>query len=113
MAKELIPSKPTLLLLDNFDQVLEAAPLVDELLTVAPRLKILATSRAPLRLYGEQEFPVPLLELPDLKSSEPPQRLTEYEAVRLFVERTRALRPNFSYSRTHRDGMGSGRPARV
>jgi non-specific serine/threonine protein kinase len=86
----------TLLLLDNFEQVLGAAPLVGELLAAAPGLKVLATSRAPLKLYGEQEFPVPPLELPDPKGSEPPQRLSSYEAVRLFVERGRALKPDFS-----------------
>ena len=50
-----------LLVLDNFEQVLGAAPAVTELLAVAPRLKVLATSRAPLGLYGEHEFPVPPL----------------------------------------------------
>jgi predicted ATPase len=96
LLKGYVRERQMLLLLDNFEQVMEAASLVDELLSAAPRLKILATSRAPLRLYGEQEFPVPPLELPDPKSSEPPQRLTEYEAVRLFVERGRLLKPDFS-----------------
>jgi predicted ATPase/DNA-binding CsgD family transcriptional regulator len=85
-----------LLLLDNFEHVLGAVPLVGELLSAAPGLKVLATSRAPLKLHGEQEFPVHPLGLPDPEGSEPPRRLTEYESVRLFVERARALRPDFS-----------------
>jgi predicted ATPase len=84
-----------LLLLDNFEQVLEAAPAVTEMLAVAPDLKVLATSRAPLGLYGEHEFPVPPLSMPDLKSPPPLERLTQYEAVGLFVERARAVKPDF------------------
>ena len=52
-------------MLDNFEQVLAAAALVEELLKGAPQLKVLATSRAPLRVYGEREFLVPPLTLPD------------------------------------------------
>ena len=82
--------------MDNFEQVLEAAPLLEELQAAAPRLKVLATSRAALRLYGEREFPVPPLALPDPAYPPPPERLTQYEAVRLFVERARAVKPDFS-----------------
>ena len=56
---------------------------------------MLATSRIPLRLYGEQEYPVPPLELPDLVRLPPLERLTQYEAVRLFVERAKAVKPDF------------------
>ena len=84
-----------LLLLDNFEQVLGAAPAVTELLAGAAGLKVLATSRAPLGLYGEHEFPVPPLTLPDLKSPPPLESLTQYEAVGLFVERARAVKPDF------------------
>jgi predicted ATPase/Tfp pilus assembly protein PilF len=82
--------------LDNFEQILGAAPIVTGLLAVAPGLKVLATSRAPLGLYGEHVFPVPPLTMPDLKHPPPLERLTQYEAVRLFVERARAVKPDFS-----------------
>jgi predicted ATPase/class 3 adenylate cyclase len=88
--------RQTLLLLDNLEQVLEAAPIVERLLSNAPNLKILATSRIPLGLYGEYEFPVPPLSLPDPDSLPPLEYLTEYEAIRLFVDRARAVRPDFS-----------------
>src|SRR5918998_593450 len=88
--------RQTLLLLENLEQVLEAAPVVDRLLSTAAGLKILATSRTPLGLYGEYEFPPPPLSFPVPKSLPPLENLTEYEAVRLFVERARAVRPNFS-----------------
>jgi predicted ATPase len=85
-----------LLLLDNFEQVLEATSLLNGLLGAVPGLKVLVTSRTALRLYGEHEFPVPTLELPDPRRLPPPERLTQYEAVRLFVERARAVKPDFS-----------------
>src|SRR5215218_1842439 len=93
--KEYLHQRRLLLLLDNFEQVLGAAPDVTELLAVAPGLKVLATSRTPLRLYGEHVYPVPPLTLPDLKRPPPLERLTQYEAVGLFVERARALKPDF------------------
>jgi predicted ATPase/class 3 adenylate cyclase len=93
--KDYLHERSMLLLLDNFEQVLRAAPTVTELLGAAPGLKVLATSRAPLGLYGEHEFPVPPLALPDLKSPPPLERLTQYEAVGLFVERARAVKPDF------------------
>jgi predicted ATPase/class 3 adenylate cyclase/Tfp pilus assembly protein PilF len=93
--KDYLSKRRLVLVLDNFEQILGAAPAVTELLAVAPDLKVLATSRAPLGLYGEHEFPVPPLTLPDLKSPPPLERLTQYEAVGLFVERARAVRPDF------------------
>jgi class 3 adenylate cyclase len=93
--KDYLHERRMLLLLDNFEQVLEAAPAVTELLAVAPGMKVLATSRAPLGLYGEHEFPVPPLSMPDLKSPPSLERLTQYEAVGLFVERARAVKPDF------------------
>jgi predicted ATPase len=88
--------KHILLLVDNFEQVLEAAPMVTEMISSAPNLKVLATSRIPLRLYGEHEYSVPPLALPDPERPPSVERLTQYEAVRLFVERARAAKADFS-----------------
>jgi predicted ATPase/class 3 adenylate cyclase len=93
--KDYLHERRMLLLLDNFEQVLGAAPIVTELLAVASGLKVLTTSRAPLGLYGEYEFPVPPLTLPDLMRPPSLERLTQYEAVRLFVERAQAVKPDF------------------
>jgi predicted ATPase/DNA-binding CsgD family transcriptional regulator len=87
-----------LLVLDNFEHVLEAAPLVAELLAATPGLKILATSRAPLRLAAEQEFAVPPLRTPDHTAPVALERLQTYEAVRLFVERAQSVRHDFNLS---------------
>jgi predicted ATPase len=96
LLKGYLRNRQTLLVLDNFEQVLESAPLLDELLSSAPGLTILATSRTPLRLYGEHEFPVPPLSLPDPGSLPPVEHLTQYGAVRLLVERAKAVKPDFS-----------------
>jgi hypothetical protein len=93
--KDYLSERRMFLVLDNFEQLLGAAPAVTELLAGAPGLKVLATSRAPLGLYGEHEFPVSPLTLPDLKRPPPLERLTQYEAVGLFVERARAVKPDF------------------
>jgi len=82
---------PTLLLLDNFEHVLAASALVTELLSASDHLKIVVTSRAALRLYGEYEFPVPPLDLPDRKTA-PAELLAKSPAVALFLERATALR---------------------
>lgn len=84
-----------LLLLDNFEQVVAAAPVVSELLTAAPRLKVLLTSRALAGVYGEHDFLVPALPLPELNDLTHLDRLMQVETVRLFVERARAARPDF------------------
>ena len=94
--KDYLGERRLLLVLDNFEQVLGAAPAVTELLSAAPYLKVLATSRAPLGLYGEHEFPVPPLTMPDLRHPPSLERLTQYEAVGLFVERARAIKPDFA-----------------
>lgn len=94
--KDHLREKQLLLLLDNFEQLQPAAPLLPELLAEAPRLKILVTSRAILRLYGEHDYEVPPLDLPDLKRLSPPARLVQYEAVKLFVERASAARTDFA-----------------
>src|SRR5215217_6738040 len=94
--KGYLHGKELLLLLDNFEQVLGGAPLVGELLSACPKLKVLATSRSVLKVYGEQEYPVPPLELPHPGGLLPIDRLSQYEAVRLFIERAKAAKPDFS-----------------
>ena len=94
--KGYLRGKELLLVLDNFEQVLGAAPLVGELLSECPRLEVLATSRSLLRVYGEQEYPVQPLELPRPGRLPAIDRLSQYEAVRLFIERAKAARPDFS-----------------
>ena len=96
--KVYLREKELLLLLDNFERILEGVPLVGELLGACPKLKVLATSRIPLRLYGEQEYMVPPLALPDPRVLPPVKALTQYEAVRLFVERAKAVKAVFSVS---------------
>jgi predicted ATPase/class 3 adenylate cyclase len=88
--------KQLLLLLDNFEQVLPAAPLVAELLAAAPGLKLMATSRAALRLRGEKEFAVPPLSLPDPKRLPALEALSQYAAVALFIQRAVDVRPEFT-----------------
>ena len=86
--------RTALLVLDNFEQVVAGAPLVGDLLRSAPQLTVIASSRAPLRITGEQEFPVPPLSLP-APGVEDVDELMASEAVRLFVERAMAVRPDF------------------
>jgi predicted ATPase/class 3 adenylate cyclase len=88
-----------LLLLDNFEQVLTAAPVVTDLLRACAGLSVLATSRAPLQIGGEHEFPVPPLALPepvDLTRPMTAERLSQYAAVALFIERAVAVKPDFT-----------------
>jgi predicted ATPase/class 3 adenylate cyclase len=84
-----------LLLLDNVEHLLEAAPAIGDLLATVPRLKVLATSRIPLRLRAEREYPVPPLGLPRRTHLPPLEHLTQYDAVRLFIERAQAIKPDF------------------
>jgi predicted ATPase/class 3 adenylate cyclase len=81
-----------LLVLDNFEQIVAAAPAVAELLTACANLKIIATSREPLKLRFEREYPVPPLELPAGRDED----LLSYESARLFVDRIRDVRPDFA-----------------
>ncbi|HYN89685.1 MAG TPA: adenylate/guanylate cyclase domain-containing protein, partial [Ardenticatenaceae bacterium] len=97
--KSFLQDKHELLLLDNFEQVAEAAPVVAELLAAAPRLKVLVTSRMALRLRGEKEFLVPPLSLPDATQLSPVERLAHFEAIRLFVERSQDVKPDFNLDR--------------
>ena len=94
--RDYLAGKKLLLLFDNFEHLIDTAPLVADLLVAAPALKVLATSRAPLRLRAEREYPVPPFGLPPRKPLPPAEQLSQYEAVRLFVERARAVQPEFA-----------------
>lgn len=93
---EHLREKHLLLVLDNFEQVTEAAPLVRELLASCPSLKILVTSRIRLQVRGERDYPVPPLGLPDPRQRPNAIALSQYEAVRLFLERAQELSPAFA-----------------
>ncbi len=90
--------KHFLLLLDNFEQVVPAAPDLAELLIACPKVKILVTSRAALRVQGEQEFPVPPLSLPKHAHLLASANLAQYAAVDLFVQRAQAVKPGFLFT---------------
>ena len=85
-----------LLVLDNFEQVTDAAPQIAELLLRAPRISAVVTSRSPLRVYGEREYPVPPLGVPDPKHLPDLEQFSAFESVALFVERAMAVRPDFA-----------------
>ena len=109
--EEWLSGKQVLFVLDNFEQVIDAGPIIADFLRGAPGLKVLATSRAPLHVSGEQEYPVPGLptppdpsqmtaleraQLPAAVRNFDPATLTTYEAVRLFIARANAVRPGFA-----------------
>jgi predicted ATPase/DNA-binding CsgD family transcriptional regulator len=84
-----------LLVLDNFEQVVTAAPQLVDLLAACPHLKLLITSREVLRVRGEREFVVQPLALPDPKQPSNNETLLQYGAVALFLERVREVQPTF------------------
>jgi predicted ATPase/class 3 adenylate cyclase len=105
-----LAGKRVLFVLDNFEQVLDAGPIVADLLRTVPDVKVLVTSRAPLHVSGEQEYPVPGLptppdlsqltaieraQLPLADRLVDPASLATYEAVKLFIARASAVRPGF------------------
>ncbi|MGI8424453.1 MAG: ATP-binding protein [Chloroflexota bacterium] len=94
--KDFLRDKRLLLVVDNFEHVLTGARALAELLRAAPGVKALCTSRAPLRLYGEREYAVSAFALPDMEHLPPPARLVQFEAVQLFAQRARAVRPDFA-----------------
>jgi predicted ATPase len=98
--KTLLRDTHHLLVLDNFEHLIQGAPLVGELLATCPGVSVLVTSRVDLRLRGEHEFPVPPLTLPDPVSGPDDvlavEALAEFSAVRLFVDRAQAVNPGFT-----------------
>src|SRR5713226_4390644 len=93
--KEYLQGKSVLLVLDNFEQVLAAAPLVSQLLEAASGVKALLTSREPLRVQGEHEYEVPPLALPDTNQHLSVEALSLYGAISLFVDRAAAIKWDF------------------
>ncbi|MFZ6028864.1 MAG: tetratricopeptide repeat protein [Chloroflexota bacterium] len=94
--KEVLRPRRLLLLLDNFEQIAAAGPLLIDLLNTAPDLHLLVTSRISLGVYGEHEYPVSPLPLPDLKRLPPAEQLAENASISLFVARACAHAPGFS-----------------
>ena len=93
--KGFLRHRRVLVILDNFEQILPAAPQIGELLDAAPHLTIMVTSRAPLGISGEQELPVPPLGVPSVDRLPDLEALAGYDAVALFVVRARAADPSF------------------
>ena len=91
-----VAGRQLLLVLDNCEHVIDAAAMVVDLLTRGQGVNVLTTSRTPLHVYGEQEYPLSPLALPDPAHLPPLQTLNQYEAVRLFIERARAVKPDFA-----------------
>jgi predicted ATPase/class 3 adenylate cyclase len=88
--------KRLLLVLDNFERVVKAAPFVADLLTLTPDVEVLITSRTPLHAYGEREYPLSPLPLPDPDHLPSVEQLSQYDAVRLFIEQAQAVKPDFA-----------------
>src|SRR6266487_1924171 len=93
---EYLEPRDVLLVLDNAEQLVSAAPLAAQALELAPRLKLLVTSREPLRVRDEQIVPVPPLALPDPAHIPDIAHLVQVPAVALFVERAREVKPDFA-----------------
>jgi predicted ATPase/class 3 adenylate cyclase len=104
--KRYLRDRQMLLILDNFEQIVKAAPLVREMLSASPLLKVLVTSREVLHLYGEKEYAVPPLAVPpvpgtagaqgaDARQRLSVEQLMQYESVRLFIERARLVKSDF------------------
>ncbi|MEO5986151.1 MAG: adenylate/guanylate cyclase domain-containing protein [Candidatus Limnocylindria bacterium] len=92
---EHLAGKRLLVVLDNLEQVVDAAHDIAEVLRLVPEMHMIATSRSALRIYGEQEYPVAPLSLPDPKTLALDTTIAQFPAVALFVERARAVRPDF------------------
>jgi len=91
-----LQGKQMLLLIDNFEQVVEAAPHIANLMEACPSIKFIITSRMPLHVRSEKELFVPPLAMPELKQLPDLQNLLQYAAVSLFVQRARDLKPDFN-----------------
>ena len=90
-----LQNKTSLLILDNVEQVAASAPDIKQVLVACPEVAILATSRIPLRLHGEHEYPLEPFDLPDLAREWEVDGIRHFPAVVLFAERAQAVRPEF------------------
>lgn len=95
LLKGFLRDKSLLLVLDNVEQISGIASFIGDMMSIAPLLKVMVTSRAVLRLYGEHEFEVPPLEVCSLDALSNPEYVSQFPAIRLFVERAQALNPAF------------------
>jgi predicted ATPase/DNA-binding CsgD family transcriptional regulator len=102
-----LQQRQLLLVLDNFEQVLPSATLLAELMATCPKLSILVTSRAALRLRWEYEFPIPPLPVPDLDRLPPLSSLAQLPSVTLFVQRARAGKPDFTLTETNASAVAA------
>jgi predicted ATPase/class 3 adenylate cyclase len=93
--RDQLRDREMLLVLDNFEQVVEAASVVSDLIDAAPRMRILVTSREPLHIAGEQELAVPPMALPEARQAPEPDELMRCESVALFVQRAAGVDPGF------------------
>src|SRR5215471_5111143 len=99
--KAWLRDKHLLLLLDNFEQIISAAPMMEDLLAACPKLSILVTSREVLHLKAEHLFPVPPLALPDLSRLPDNENLEQFASVSLFLQRAQAVKPDFKLTQTN------------
>jgi predicted ATPase len=99
--KDYLAQRDMLLIFDNFEQVTEASSAVSELLSAAPRVKVLVTSRIPLQLRGEHEYPVSPLAMPP-DTSQSLDEILDYESIALFRQQSRAVKPGFELTEENR-----------
>ena len=99
--------RDALLVLDNFEHLVAAAPVVAALIAACPGLKALVTSRAVLRISGEHDFLVPPLDVPDLARLPAATEVARYESVRLFVERAAAAKSDFGLTEANAVAVAS------
>ncbi len=99
--RQFLGQKLFLLLLDNFEQVVLAAPVCADLLAACPHLKILVTSRVVLRVAIEHQFWLTPLAVPDLKHLPETEAIAQYSAIELFIQRARAQLPTFQIIQTN------------
>jgi predicted ATPase/class 3 adenylate cyclase len=100
-----LSGKSFLLVLDNLEQVVAVAPDVAELLALAPTIRVLTTSRAPLRVSGEQEVPVPTLPVPVVSSRGDLKEIADLDSVAIFIERAMAARPDFRLTEANAEAV--------